>query len=101
MVIKGERCSFGVIADEGPAFRIGEASIKAHEELGNPQCKNPGEHPCRKLKAGGSGVGIATGVTFILFPKTRPSPLNAATISAVTAEKGARKTAEFLDKFHK
>ncbi|MGZ8908130.1 MAG: hypothetical protein ACXW1U_20695 [Methylobacter sp.] len=101
LVIKGERCSFGVVTDEGSAFRIGEASIKAHEELGNPQCKNPGEHPCKKLKAGGNGVGIASGVTFILFPKTHPSPLTAATVSAVTAEKGAAKTAEFLDKFQK
>jgi hypothetical protein len=99
VVVRGERCSFGVIADEGPAFRIGEASIKAHEDLGNPQCKTPGQHPCMKLKSGGNGIGIESGVTFILFPQSRPKPLNAATVSAVTAEKGAAKTVEFLDKF--
>ena len=99
VVIKDERCSFGLVADEGPAFRIGEASIKTHEDLGNPQCKTPGEHPCMKLKAGGSGVGIASGITFILFPQSRPNPLNAATVSAVTGEKGAAKTTEFLSKF--
>jgi hypothetical protein len=99
VVIKGDHCSFGLIADEGPAFRIGEASIKAHEELGNPQCKTPGQHPCMKLKAGGNGIGIGSGVTFILFPRSRPSPLDAATVSALTAEKGATKTTEFLDKF--
>jgi hypothetical protein len=99
VVIKGKRCSFGIIADEGPAFRIGEASIKAHEDLENPQCKTPNEHPCMKLKAGGNGVGIPSGVTFILFPQSRPSPLNASTVSVVTAEKGAAKTIEFLGKF--
>ena len=99
VVIKGERCSFGLIADEGPAYRIGEASLKAHEDLGNPQCKTPGQHPCMKLIGGGDGVGIASGVTFILFPQSRPNPLNAATVSAVAAEKGVAKTTEFLGKF--
>lgn len=101
VVIKDKRCSFGIVADEGPAFRIGEASIKAHEELGNPQCKTSGEYPCMKLKAGGNGVGIASGVTFIIFPQSRPSPLNASTVSTVTAEQGTAKASEFLGKFQR
>jgi len=63
IIMKGSRCSLGVVGDTGPSFRIGEGSIKAHEDLGNPQCKVAGQHPCQKLKAGGSGVGIGGEVT--------------------------------------
>jgi hypothetical protein len=99
VVVKGNQCSFAVIADKGPAYRIGEASMKTHEDLGNPQCIIKDQHPCKKLKAGGNGISIDSGVTFILFPKSRPKPLNAATVTAVTAKEGAAKTLEFLDKF--
>jgi hypothetical protein len=99
LVVKGNQCSFAVIADQGPAYRIGEASMKTHEELGNPQCKIKGQHPCKQLKAGGGGISIDSGVTYILFPRSRPKPLNAATVSAVTAKDGKAKTLEFLDKF--
>jgi hypothetical protein len=99
VIVKGGRCSFGLVADMGPAYRIGEASMRAHEDLGNPQCKVAGEHPCTTLKAGGSGVGIGSGVTYILFPKSRPVPLASDTVSAVTAEQGAAKAASFLDAF--
>jgi hypothetical protein len=99
VVMKGGRCSFGIVADEGPAYRIGEASMRVHEDLGNPQCKTPEEHPCLKLKAGGDGVGIAAGVTYIIFPGSRPVPLLSNTVSAVSAETGSKRAAAFLDQF--
>ena len=89
-------CSFGVIADEGPAYRIGEASLKTHEELGNPQCKTPGQHPCLKIKAGGNGVGIAANVITMVFPGTRPAHLTSATISADSASLAIKKVTDFL-----
>ena len=101
VVIKGGKCSFGLVADEGPAYRIGEASMKAHEDLGNPQCKVPGEYPCKRLKAGGNGVGIAAGVTYIIFPNSRPSSLKGSSVSSLTARLGSEKAAEFLAKYRK
>jgi hypothetical protein len=99
VVMKGGACSFGVVADEGPAYRIGEASMRAHEDLRNPQCRTAGEHPCLHLKAGGNGVGIAAGVTYIIFPGSRPSPLASGTVSAVAAEKAGARAMDFLGKF--
>jgi hypothetical protein len=98
-VFKGDRCSFGIVADEGPAYRIGEASMRAHEDLGNAQCRTPGQHPCLKLKAGGNGVGIGAGVTYVLFPRTRPRPLESSTIAAVAREKAAAMAGIFFEKF--
>jgi hypothetical protein len=49
LIMKDGSCSFGIVADNGPAFRLGEASIKAHEDLGNHQCSTPGQHPCLKI----------------------------------------------------
>lgn len=99
VVIKGDKCSFGFVADQGPPYRIGEASMKTHEDLGNPQCKNVGEHPCTKLKAGGNGVGIGSDVTTIIFPGTRPTPLNEATAGQVSRQLASEKALSFLDQF--
>ena len=93
-------CSFGVIADEGPAYRIGEASLKTHEELGNPQCKTPGQHPCLKIKAGGDGVGIEAGVITMVFPGSRPAHLSSATISVDATSLAIEKATKFLNAVH-
>ena len=95
VVLKGGKCSFGVVGNSGPWFRLGEASMRSHEELGNPQCKNPAEHPCRKLRGNG-GIGIESGVTYIVFPGTRPHPLLSQTVNTVAAEQGAAKAKTFL-----
>jgi hypothetical protein len=89
------KCSFGVVGDAGPWFRLGEASLRTHEELGNPQCATPGEHPCRRLRRG-SGVGIGSNVTYIIFPGSRPRPLQSQTVNAVAAEQGLTKIKAFL-----
>lgn len=95
VVLKGQRCSFGVVGDAGPWFRIGEGSLKAHADLGNPQCQTAGEHPCRKLR-GGSGVGIESGVTYLVFPGTRPKPLLSQTVVKVVEPLAAARALAFL-----
>lgn len=90
------RCSFGVVGDAGPYFRLGEASLRTHEDLGNPQCLIPGQHPCRKLRGGGSGVGIGSGVTYILFPNTRPKPLLSQTAASVAGAAAQAAADNFL-----
>lgn len=89
------KCSFGVVGDAGPWFRLGEASLRTHEELGNPQCATPGERPCQRLRRG-SGVGIGSNVTYLIFPGSRPQPLRSQTVDAVAAEQGVTKTQAFL-----
>ncbi|SHG29044.1 chitosanase of glycosyl hydrolase group 75 [Kaistia soli DSM 19436] len=95
IAIKGDKCSFGVVGDSGPWFRIGEASMRTQADLGNPQCARQDEHPCKRLR-GGSGIGIAAGVTYVVFPKTRPRPLLSQTAAEVAAREGAAKAAGFL-----
>lgn len=95
VMLKGQRCSFGLVGDAGPWFRIGEGSLKAHADLGNPQCQTAGEHPCKKLR-GGSGVGIASGVTYLVFPGTRPKPLLSQTAVKVIEPLAAAKALSFL-----
>jgi hypothetical protein len=98
-VFHNGRCSLGVVGDAGPYFRLGEASIKAHEDLGNPQCEVVGQRPCRRLKARGSGTGIGSNVTYVIFPGTRPRPLLSQTVSVVAAQLAAARMSAFLDRF--
>ena len=100
IAIRGDRCTFGVVGDAGPYFRLGEMSIAAHGELGNPQCAGP-ERPCQRLLGGGSGRGIASGVTYIVFPGTRPHPLTAENIVDEARKGGAAAVARFADAFAK
>lgn len=95
VVVKGERCSFAVVGDAGPWFRLGEVSLRAHEDLGNPQCAVTGQLPCRHLK-GGSGIGIPSNVTFIVFPGSRPKPLLSQTVNAVVAQEVGKRALQFL-----
>jgi hypothetical protein len=99
VAVKGERCSFGVVGDAGPYFRLGEGSIRAHLDLGNEQCRIAGQHPCEKLKNGGSGVGIAAGVTYMIFPGTRPVPLLSQTVVSVARTSSAARAKAFLERF--
>lgn len=101
LITKNGKCSFGLVADTGPYFRLGEASIRAHADLGNPQCQNADEHPCKKLKNKGSGKGIASGVTYILLPGTRPSPLLSQTVTTITRAKSAAAALRFLKAFER
>lgn len=95
VVVKGEQCSLAVVGDAGPWFRLGEASMRTHEDLGNPQCAVQGQLPCRALKKG-SGVGIPSGVTFIVFPGSRPKPLESQTVNAVVEKAAGERVLQFL-----
>jgi hypothetical protein len=86
LIVKDRHCSIAVIGDSGPYFKLGEASLKAHEDLGNPQCAVAGQHPCRKLISGGWGRSIAGDVTYVLFPGTRPKRLLSQTVDQVAAQ---------------
>jgi Fungal chitosanase of glycosyl hydrolase group 75 len=98
-IMRRDRCSFGVVGDAGPFFRIGEASIRSHEDLGNSQCAVAGQKPCRRLKGGGSGVGLASGVTYLIFPGTRPRPLLNQSVNDVAGAAASAKAANFLELF--
>jgi hypothetical protein len=96
---KGQ-CAFGVVGDAGPYFRLGEVSIAAHAELGNPQCKNS-DKPCTELIGNKSGKGIPSGVTYIIFPKTRPKPLTAENVVSVSKENANKELQTFLLSYEK
>lgn len=98
VVFANGKCSFGVVGDAGPWFRLGEASLKAHEELGNPQCAVAGQYPCRKLRHG-SGVGIGANVSYLIFPGTRPVPLLSQTVVGVARTAAAKKAQDFLNRY--
>ena len=95
VVVSGGRCSFALLGDAGPWFRLGEISMRAHEELGNPQCRNPDERPCKRLK-GGSGVGIKDDVTYIVFPNSRPKPLLSQSVNKVVKDLAEARVLQFL-----
>jgi hypothetical protein len=101
LIMRGKTCSFGVVGDAGPYFRIGEASIRTHEDLGNPQCALENQKPCLKLRAHGSGIGIETGIVYILFPGTRPRPLLSQTVVQVARERTADAAARFFHRFRR
>ncbi|SAL44264.1 Fungal chitosanase [Caballeronia peredens] len=95
VAIRGNQCAFGVVGDAGPYFRLGEASVAAHAELGNPQCAGP-ERPCKRLRGGGGGVGIGSSVTYIIFPHSRPESLTAENIVQVAKEGAKERLEQFL-----
>lgn len=95
VAISNGRCSFGVVGDEGPWHRLGEASLRTHEELGNPQCVEAGQVPCQRLR-GGHGVSIGSGVTYVIFPGTRPTPLWSQTVNEVAGRLSSEKALAFV-----
>ena len=100
VVVSGTRCAFGVVGDSGPYFRLGEISVAAHAELGNPQCAGS-EKPCTRLIGGGGGRGIASGVRYLIFPKTRPDPLTAENVVAESAKAARQRLDRFLETYAK
>ncbi|RBB36984.1 hypothetical protein DPV79_23580 [Burkholderia reimsis] len=96
IVLRGSRCSFAIVGDSGPFFKFGEISLAAHEELGNDQCLGT-EKPCQKLKGpDGEGIGIERGVTYVIFPHSRPERLTAQDVRAVVATQGQKRLETFL-----
>lgn len=99
IVIKGHLCSFAIVGDKGAIYRFGEISLAAQEDLGNPQCLGS-EKPCMKLKGkSGEGVGIPGGVTYIIFPHSRPANMTARDARAIAAEQGQVRADKFLSDY--
>lgn len=95
VVIYQGNCSFGLVGDAGPYFRLGEISVASHADLKNPQCKGT-ETPCQKLVGGGSGRGLPSGVTYIIFPDTRPKPLTSENILSVSSTAAKASLEQFI-----
>ena len=98
VAFKGSRCSFGVVGDLGPYFRLGEISLRSHADLDHQRCKVPGQHPC----AGIHDSSIGEGVNYLVFPHSRPAPLLSQTAEgrrtgeAAEAHRGAYRYATTL-----
>jgi hypothetical protein len=89
------KCSFGVVGDSGPYFRLGELSLRAHGDLGNPQCAVEGQYPCQALKQG-SGDSIGEGVTYFIFPRSRPARLLSQNVNALSRVEAENRVKTFL-----
>jgi hypothetical protein len=104
VAVRGKLCSFGVVGDTGPEFRLGEASMKTHGDLSNPQCDDAhaNEHPCLHVRNGGDGKGIdGSAVTYLVFPGTRPATLISQTVVAVAGKAARDQAAKFIAEFAK
>jgi len=88
-VIYRNRLVFGIYADNGPAHKVGEVSIKLAEELG---------HAPWKLWQNGETLsthgGIKTqDIIYLVFPGTKPQQLQPGTLKDTIEKVGTR---EFL-----
>ena len=99
VVIRADNCSAGLVADKGPGFRLGEGSLRMHEDLGNPQCAVANQVPCKRLVGGNSGRGLRS-VSYIVFPGSKPHPMNVGNI-ADYQRAAAAKAKEFLLRFQR
>jgi hypothetical protein len=100
IALHNDRCTFAVVGDAGPYFRLGELSIAAHADLGNPQCRGR-EKPCTRLVSGGSGRGIPANVTYLIFPGTRPTPLTAENTLVQARDGSLAAFNRFIEAFQK
>jgi hypothetical protein len=92
VVVWKDKCSFGVVGDSGPYFRLGEISLRSHAELGHDRCRVPGQRPCQAIRES----SIPSGVRYLIFPKSRPSPLTAQNVQQASRIEGEKKLHEFL-----
>jgi hypothetical protein len=95
VVVWNGKCSYGVVGDAGPHFRLGELSLKAHAELGNPRCRKGNEYPCTRIIES----GIANNVHYIVFPGTRPVPLTSQNVNSVSRQKAEEKLKAFIENY--
>lgn len=71
------KCSFGVVGDAGPYYRLGELSLRSHADLGHDRCKIKGQKPCTKI----IDSSLPRNVKYIIFPGSRPKNLTSQTIN--------------------
>ena len=66
-VVYNGKTSYAIVADTGPACKIGEGSMRLHDELGNPGCAVFGpDGICTKA----SNSGIGKDVMYFIFPNS-------------------------------
>ncbi|MEI6641692.1 MAG: glycoside hydrolase family 75 protein [Novosphingobium sp.] len=99
IAVRGNKCSADIVADQGPGFRLGEGSLRMHEDLGNPQCVVANQVPCKKLVGGGSGRGLPS-VGYIIFPDSKRSQINVSDLAAIQSAAMDRAMV-FLRKFQR
>jgi hypothetical protein len=63
VVISNGKLSYAIVADEGPSCRIGEGSIRLHENLGHRVCRDA---KCLDLR----DMSIESDVLYFVFPGT-------------------------------
>ncbi|MBB1631349.1 glycoside hydrolase family 75 protein [Cupriavidus sp. UME77] len=96
IVIKGDHCSFAIVGDTGPYFRFGEISMAAHEDLGSNQCRE-NRKPCPGLRGRyGEGISTPSGVTYVIFPNSKPEGLTAQNARQMAALHGQVRVQKFL-----
>jgi hypothetical protein len=67
-VVHADKIAYALIADIGPVCRIGEGSIKLHEDLGHKACTTRDEHGvCAAIH----DVSIESGVLYFVFAGSR------------------------------
>jgi hypothetical protein len=64
-VVYNGKTEYAIVADTGPACKIGEGSMRLHDELGNKACADVGSSGICKTA---SNNGIAKDVMFFVFP---------------------------------
>ena len=95
------KCSFGVVGDSGPYFRLGEISLRSHVEFDNDQCEVKGQHPCQKISHHGNGESIPSDVHYLIFPHSRPKPLLSQNVNDVSGKLARMKADKFIKDFSK
>ncbi|SAK66656.1 Fungal chitosanase [Caballeronia calidae] len=65
-VVSGNRIAYAVVGDSGPAYNLGEGSLKLHQELGHNVCTetDPLTGGCTKV----DDVDFPTAVIYLVFP---------------------------------
>lgn len=93
VVIAHGRTISVIVADTGPASKLGEGSLALHRALDHEQCVGRKEHDiCSRVDD--EGLSITSDVTTILFPGSAISGLTPANIEVVVKHEGSRRWAE-------
>lgn len=95
VAFRNGKCSFGVVGDAGPYFRLGEISLRSHADLGHPRCNVSGQYPCKAI----NDVSIPRGVHYLIFPNSRPASLTSQNVNQISRTEAENKVNEFIKKF--
>ena len=99
VMVYRQRCTFGVVGDAGPHFRLGEISMRGQKDLSNPQCVKADEYPCTAVVRNNEGRGLDADVSYFIFPASRPVPLHSQNVDAVALSQGIARVERFIADF--